>query len=80
MKKPISGLRSVFDFNCDLDIFISFLPKIQDKTNNKKLIRLPDEIYGQLFIFRIFKNISYGLIMQVTDTVEVGHIAQSPEK
>jgi hypothetical protein len=53
---------------------------MQDKTNDKKLIRLPDEMYGKLFIFRIFKNISYGLIMEVTDTVEVGHIAQSPEK
>lgn len=53
---------------------------IQDKTDNKKLIRLPDETYGQLFIFRIFKNISYGLIMEVSDTVEVGHIAQSPER
>jgi hypothetical protein len=53
---------------------------IQDKTNDKKLIRLPDEVYGKLFIFRIFNNISYGLIMEVKDTVEVGHLAQSPEK
>lgn len=52
---------------------------VQDKTDNKKMIRLPDETYGQLFIFRTFKNISYGLIMQVTNTVEVGHLAQSPE-
>jgi hypothetical protein len=53
---------------------------IPDKTNEKKPIRLPDEVYGNLFIFRVFKNLSYGLVMQVTDTVRVGDLAQSPEK
>lgn len=52
---------------------------VQDPTDNKKAIRLPDESYGSLFIFRVFKNISYGLVMQVTDTVVVGDVAQSPE-
>ncbi|MBI1834601.1 MAG: LysM peptidoglycan-binding domain-containing protein [Burkholderiales bacterium] len=53
---------------------------IQDKTNDKKPIRLPDEMYGQLFVFRVFKNISYGLVMQVTDVVNVGDIVRAPEK
>jgi len=53
---------------------------IKDKTDGKKLVRLPDETYGQLFIFRTFKNVAYGLIMQVTDTVTVGDVANSPEK
>lgn len=53
---------------------------IPDKTNDKKPIRLPDEMYGQLFIFRVFKNISYGLVMQVTDVVNVGDIVRTPEK
>lgn len=52
---------------------------IQDKTNDKKPIRLPDEMYGQLFVFRVFKNISYGLVMQVTDVVNVGDIVRAPE-
>ncbi len=51
-----------------------------DRTNDKKPIRMPDEMYGQLFVFRVFKNISYGLIMQVTDTVNVGDIVRAPEK
>ena len=42
-------------------------------------IKLPDEQYGTLFIFRVFKNISYGLIMQVTEPVEIGDVAKSPE-
>ncbi|MEB0141375.1 peptidoglycan-binding protein, partial [Undibacterium sp. CCC2.1] len=52
---------------------------IQDKTDNKNAIRLPDERYGSLFVFRVFDNISYGLIMNVTDAVAVGDVASSPE-
>lgn len=44
-----------------------------------KTIKLPDEKYGTLLVFRVFKNISYGLIMQVQDAVQVGDIAKSPE-
>ncbi len=53
---------------------------IPDRTNDKKPIRMPDEVYGRLFIFRVFKNISYGLVMEVTDTVNVGDQVQSPER
>ena len=42
-------------------------------------IKLPDEQYGNLFIFRVFKNVSYGLVMQVTEPVQVGDVAKSPE-
>ena len=45
----------------------------------KERIKLPDEQYGTLFIFRVFKHVSYGLIMQVTEPVEVGDVAKSPE-
>ena len=48
----------------------------QDK---KRAVKLPDERYGDLFIFRIFNNISYGLVMQVSDSVQVGDVAKSPE-
>jgi hypothetical protein len=42
-------------------------------------IRLPDEQYGTLFVFRVFRNVSYGLIMQVTAPAQVGDVAKSPE-
>lgn len=42
-------------------------------------VRLPDEKVGKLFIFRVFKHVSYGLIMQVSAPVEVGDYARSPE-
>nr|WP_229459325.1 LysM peptidoglycan-binding domain-containing protein [Massilia cavernae] len=42
-------------------------------------LKLPDEQYGSLFVFRVFKNVSYGLVMQVTEPVQVGDVAKSPE-
>ena len=45
----------------------------------RSTIKLPDEQYGSLFIFRVFGRVSYGLIMQVTAPVEVGDVAKSPE-
>ncbi|GGC96579.1 LysM peptidoglycan-binding domain-containing protein [Undibacterium terreum] len=52
---------------------------VPDPTDGKKPIKLPDEKYGNLFIFRVFNNIAYGLVMQVTNTVQVGDIVASPE-
>jgi len=45
----------------------------------RQQLKLPDEQYGSLFIFRVFKNVSYGLIMQVSAPAEVGDVAKSPE-
>lgn len=42
-------------------------------------LKLPDEQYGSLFIFRVFNRVSYGLIMGVTEPVQVGDVAKSPE-
>ena len=42
-------------------------------------LRLPDEQYGNLFIFRVFGHVSYGLVMQVTAPVQIGDVATSPE-
>ena len=54
---------------------------IADRTegNGRNLIKLPDETYGTLLIFRVFNYISYGLVMQVTDTVQIADVARSPE-
>jgi hypothetical protein len=41
-------------------------------------LKLPNERYGDLFVFRVFKHVAYALIMQVTEPVEVGDIALSP--
>lgn len=45
----------------------------------KPKVKLPDEQYGTLFVFRVFQHVSYGLIMQVSEPVEIGDVARSPE-
>jgi nucleoid-associated protein YgaU len=45
----------------------------------KAKLRLPDEQYGELFVFRVFNHVAYGLVMQVTGPVQVGDVARSPE-
>lgn len=73
------GKNHGVDIGTVLDL-THFGKTIVDRTNEKKeIIKLPDQKYGTLFIFRVFNNISYGLIMEVTDVVEVGDIARSPE-
>jgi hypothetical protein len=52
---------------------------IPDRGAGNEPVKLPDEKYGALFIFRTFNNVSYGLVMQVTDPVQVGDVARSPE-
>ena len=52
---------------------------IVDKTQGKSVVKLPDEQYGTLFVYRVFKNVSYGLIMQVSDSAQIGDIVKTPE-
>lgn len=42
-------------------------------------VKLPDEQYGVLFVFRTFEKASYGLIMEVQEPVQIGDVARSPE-
>jgi nucleoid-associated protein YgaU len=72
------GQKDGMDIGTVLEMY-RFGQIIPDQTNGKKLVKLPDEQYGSLFIFRVFQNVSYGLVMQVTDTVQVGDVAKSPE-
>lgn len=52
---------------------------IADRTDKNTPVRLPDERYGTLLVFRSFERLSYALVMQVTDAVYIGDLAQSPE-
>jgi hypothetical protein len=45
----------------------------------RTMLRMPDEQFGELFIFRVFGHVSYGLVMQVTLPVQIGDVAKSPE-
>jgi hypothetical protein len=47
--------------------------RLKDATDPKKPeIKLPDERHGTLFVFRVFNNMSYALILTVKDPVNVG--------
>ncbi|MDF3034908.1 MAG: LysM peptidoglycan-binding protein [Paucimonas sp.] len=52
---------------------------VKDTVEGKRNIKLPDERFGTLFVFRVFDRVSYALIMQVTNSVKVGDVARSPE-
>jgi len=53
---------------------------IKDPTSeDKETIKLPNEKYGTLFIFRVFNRVSYGLIMEVQQPAQIGDIAATPE-
>ena len=72
------GRNAGLDLGTVLELY-RYGATVQDTTDKKRAVKLPDERYGDLFIFRIFNNISYGLVMQVSDSVQVGDVAKSPE-
>lgn len=52
---------------------------VVDSTGDNQLVRLPDEEYGTLLVYRVFNNVSYGLIMDVSATTRIGDTVRSPE-
>lgn len=72
------GARDGLDMGSVLELY-RYRGYIKDTTDTKEMVKLPDEKHGNVFIFRVFDNISYGLIMQVSETVQVGDVAKSPE-
>jgi hypothetical protein len=49
-----------------------------DPANNPTLVKLPDERIGLLMVFRTFERVSYALIMQASQPVNVLDIVQTP--
>ncbi len=79
------GKEHGIDLGTVLELY-SYGRTIEDKTATtggltmrKETVKLPDEQYGTVFIFRVFNKISYGLVMQVRNAVVVGDVAKSPE-
>ena len=53
---------------------------IRDRTSDRReLITLPDERIGHMFVFRVFDEISYALVLRVTKPVRVGDRFTQPE-
>ena len=54
--------------------------RLTDTTDpSRPLIKLPNERNGLLMVFRVYDKLSYGLILDVTDTVRVGDRLTSPQ-
>jgi hypothetical protein len=54
--------------------------RLVDRTDaTRPEIKLPDERNGLLMVFRTFEKVSYGLILEINDTVRVGDRIASPQ-
>ena len=49
-----------------------------DEKGKKENIKLPEERYGLVLVFRVFDRVSYGLVMQSTLSVNVGDAIENP--
>ena len=55
-------------------------PQLVDKTDSaRQTIKLPDERNGLAMVFRPFERVSYALVMQITNPVQVGDKLQNPD-
>lgn len=53
---------------------------VLDRTSDKReFVKLPDERIGEMFVFRVFDDISYALVMRVTKPVRVGDRFMQPD-
>jgi hypothetical protein len=41
-------------------------------------VKLPDERYGLVFVFRVFERVSYALVMKVSRQVQQLDVVQNP--
>lgn len=46
--------------------------------DRKEKLKLPPERYGNVFLFRVFEKVSYGLVMNTTRPVNVLDVVQTP--
>jgi len=54
-------------------------PQMVDKTDaSRPVMRLPDERNGLAMVFRPFERVSYALVMQITNPVQVGDKLKNP--
>ena len=52
---------------------------VNDPTSDDKaLMKLPDERHGLLFVFRVFDRVSYALIVSALDPIRAGDRVSEP--
>jgi hypothetical protein len=50
----------------------------RDENGNKENVRVPNERYGLVFVFRTFERISYALVMQSDGSVKINDFIRKP--
>jgi len=74
------GARDGLDIGTVLSINRSG-PTVRDPTvHASEFVKLPDERIGQMFVFRVFDNLSYALVMTATGPIKVGDRFTRPEE
>lgn len=53
-------------------------PESGRSRDNSPMFQLPDERYGLAFVFRIFDNVSYALVMESSRPLSPGDVVQTP--
>lgn len=53
---------------------------IKDKKGKKKEVQLPTEQVGQLLVYRVFPKVSYALIVESKEAIEIGNQIESPDR
>lgn len=74
------GEKDGLDIGTVLELYRSGRVVVDKSDDEKATIKLPDEEIGKLFVFRVFPNVAYGLIMQINSPVSIGDLALSPQQ
>ncbi len=53
--------------------------KLDRTSDRREFVKLPDERIGEMFVFRVFDNVSYALVMRVQQPVQVGDRFTQPD-
>jgi hypothetical protein len=54
-------------------------PTVRSAAGERKTwVKLPDERYGIVFVFRVFEKVSYALVMNTTRPVHIGDVVGNP--
>ncbi|MCU7938026.1 MAG: LysM peptidoglycan-binding domain-containing protein [gamma proteobacterium symbiont of Bathyaustriella thionipta] len=72
-----AGLKDGIEKGDVLNIYKKGL-LVKDPIRANKKVKLPNEINGNLMVFRLFNRLSYAIVMDAQSTLRVGDVVQSP--
>jgi len=74
----IEAIRFCHINKCDLKMPARFIEQSGLSRDTAPKFRLPDERYGLAFVFRVFDNVSYALVMESSRQLTPGDVVQTP--